>query len=1033
MTLFVKIPVSSWISLFYAHLLMIARLPRSISWLSVTLALLAVLAALPVWTGPGLVNTRGGGDSPFLFFRLHQLVANLHDGVFPARWMPDAAYGLGYPFFSYYAALPYYLGALFNLIGFDLLVSIKLVQTLGFGFAAWGMYRWAERHTPTRSAAWLMAVAYTFAPFHLINVYVRGDSLSEFYAFVFYPLILLSIDRAIESPRSFGWLALSYGGLIVTHNVSALIFSPFVLLYAAITLPKSEIRNQKSEIAALIGGLCLAFALSAWFWLPALGEAHLVQLDNQTTGYFNYAGHFRSANLIQTSIGFDYSIAADGRSSTPFAMGLAQAIGAGAGLIALIVTWRRARDRSFRIFVSLGLSVSTLMITPLSKVLWDTLPLLPLTQFPWRFLSIQALFASLTIGYLASFVTHHAPRNTLSITLAGCALAASVLLPLRPDYLPIRADEITPARLQLYEAFTGNIGTTIRAEYLPRTTIPRPYTGSMLVEPSAAPLRAIVSSGKATATQQARSTTRQLWNAQVESERATLAVPLLYWPGWTATIDGQAAPISAVPDLGYIQINVPQGAHQLAFELGRTPLRLIAEFVSLVTGGGLLVTGVMNSRRQGRRWRLSDRSIMAVELTLALGLAASVYQTVYTVADWPNASTLDFADKPWLHHNPGGVDFGGALLLDYDVAVTDRVKVRTDWQVATTPSPTATVSLLAPSTHFLGGPGPIVEQTQSIGAGVMTYDLALPYALPTGMYYLRVKSATREEYLSPLWIKSESETASAAFGKLTPAIGLAAAHTRLLSSDRLDVRLTWTVSGVIDANYSLALRLHDAAGKVWTSLDTQPGYGFQPTSAWRPGTLDDVYTLNLPADLPRDQVYAVDVIVYHTASQAEVGRTTIDGVRWDQSTAWRNVEPLARSFTLPALTHSLAVDYDDQIRLTGYELVRADRAATLTVAWQALRDIDQNYTVFVHVFDPATETIVTQSDVMPRHNAYPTSRWISGEVITDSIALSLADAPPGDYRIALGLFDETGRLPISGSGPEVVNRRVVLEEVIEVR
>src|SRR5512143_2971883 len=148
---------------------------RSIPWVGLTLLLLALLAALPLWTGPGLVNTRGGGDSPFLFFRVQQLVVNLRDGVFPARWMPDAAYGLGYPFFNYYASLPYYLAALFNLIGFDLLVSIKLVQTLGFVFAAWRMYRWADRHVKARSASWLIAVAYTVAPYHLINIYVRGD------------------------------------------------------------------------------------------------------------------------------------------------------------------------------------------------------------------------------------------------------------------------------------------------------------------------------------------------------------------------------------------------------------------------------------------------------------------------------------------------------------------------------------------------------------------------------------------------------------------------------------------------------------------------------------------------------------------------------------------------------------------------------------------------------------------------------------------------------------------------------------------
>lgn len=1007
---------------------MIVRSLRSNSWLGVTLVLLAVLAALPVWTGPGLVNTRGGGDSPFLFFRLHQLVANLHDGVFPVRWMPDAAYGLGYPFFSYYAALPYYLGALFNLIGFDLLVSIKLVQTLGFGLAAWGMYRWAARHTPTRSAAWLIAVAYTFAPFHLINVYVRGDSLSEFYAFVFYPLILWSIDRVIESPRSFGWLALSYGGLIMTHNVSALIFSPFVLLYAASMLLKSTIRNQKSTIAALIGGLCLSFALSAWFWLPALGEASLVQLDNQTTGYFNYAEHFRAVNLIQNSIGFDYSIAADGRSSTPFAMGLVQAIGTGLGLIVLIATWRRARDRSFRVFVLLGLLVSTVMITPLSKVLWDTLPLLPLTQFPWRFLSIQALFASLTLGY---FVTHHALRTTFLTSLVGVALVAAVLLPLRLEYLPIRADEVTPARLQLYEAFTGNIGTTIRAEYLPRTTIPRPYTGPMLSDPSAVPLRAIVSSGVATATQQTRQATRQVWNAQVESEHATLAVPILYWPGWTVTIDGQAASISAAPDLGYIQIEVPQGAHQIVFELGRTPLRLIAELVSLTAIAGLVIISALSVRRHQRRFTWPDRLGSTLALMVLAGLAAFVYQITYTVA--PNSLAMDFADKPWLHHNPGGIDFGAARLLTYATSITDHVQLRSVWQFTATDVPTITVALVSPSTHFMGGPSPIVEQTQAITMGEITYDLALPYALPMGMYYLRVKSATHEEYLSPLWIKSQTEVAHAAFGKLTPAIGLADAHTRLSSSDRLDVRLTWTVSGVIDANYSLALRLHDVAGKVWTSLDTQPGYGFQPTSTWQPGTLDDVYTLNLPADLPREQAYALDVIVYRVASQAEVGRTTIDGLRVDQSAAWRSIEPPTRNFVLPPLAHALTVDYGERIRLAGYDLTRDHQALTLNLTWQALRDIEQNYKVFVHVFDLATEKIVAQSDVMPRNNTYPTSRWLQGEVITDSIALSLVDAPPGTYRIAIGLFDEAGRLPISGASSDVANQRVVLDDVIEVR
>src|SRR5512137_1273445 len=96
-----------------------------------TLLGLALLAAAPLW-GPGLVNTRAGGDSPFLLWRTHQMAANLRAGVFPVRWMPDAAYGYGYPFFSYYAALPFYLAGFLYALGLDILTAIKLTQTLGF-------------------------------------------------------------------------------------------------------------------------------------------------------------------------------------------------------------------------------------------------------------------------------------------------------------------------------------------------------------------------------------------------------------------------------------------------------------------------------------------------------------------------------------------------------------------------------------------------------------------------------------------------------------------------------------------------------------------------------------------------------------------------------------------------------------------------------------------------------------------------------------------------------------------------------------
>jgi hypothetical protein len=1014
----------------------------SINWIGLTLLLLALLAAVPLWTGPGLVNTRGGGDSPFLFIRLQQLMTNLRDGVFPARWMPDAAYGLGYPFFNFYASLPYYFAAIFNFLGFDLLTSIKIVQTLGFVFAGFALYGWARRHFTTRWAAWLAAIAYVYAPFHLVNIYVRGDSLSEFYAFIFYPLILWSIDRIFDGPRNWPLLALSYGGLILTHNVSALIFSPFLLLYVLVRFSQSKIQNPKSKIGDLALGLILAFALSAFFWLPALGEAPLTQVSQvQTTGYFNYAEHFRAANLIQNSIGFDYAITTTPGSNSPFAMGLAQAIGAAAGLVVLILTWKKDMHQRFRFFVLIGLALATFMITPLSKPLWDTLPLLSYAQFPWRFLSIQALFTSLAIGFIALPL---ARRLTPLVGAIGLTLVVAAMIPLHPDYLPIRADEITPDRLQLYEAFTGNIGTTINAEYLPRTMIPRPYTGPMLIDPAAVPLHPIVSRGEAVGAQLERHATTQQWQVNVTSDQATLNFPILYWPGWQAVVDGQPIETRAAPDLGYIQIDLPRGEQRVEFKLGNTPIRTCGEIVSLIAWIGLFIALIRLLRTiawQGLARHVKSPTAWAALIVVA-GFVVLVGGAQNAFAIAPNAGdlTLDFVDKPWLHHNPSGYAFDQrAMLLDYQISAlqSDSIDVALEWKLDTSDEVTATLTLVAPSTHFLGGPGPITQVVAPLQNGRHTYSLHPPYALPTGMYYLTVEVAGEKQFLQPSWIKQSGEpAASPQFGSLTPASGLANVQTRLFDPNRLDVLLQWAshprwaISDVTAANYGISLRLFDASSKVWTSLDTQPGYGFQPTSAWQPGALNDAYTLDLPSDLPRDQAYALDVILYRVASKEEVGRTTIDGL-WLDVHDWRSIEPPAHNFTAPEMSHPLDAVFGDQIQLLGYDLKREGDTLKIDLAWKALRNIDRNYKVFAHVFDPATERVAAQWDAMPRNNAYPTSRWIANEVVTETLTIPLTDVPAGDYRIAVGLYEPAGRLSITGTtGIDAGNQRVILAEEI---
>jgi hypothetical protein len=107
--------------------------------------------------------------------------------------------------------------------------------------------------------------------------------------------------------------------------------------------------------------------------------------------------------------------------------------------------------------------------------------------------------------------------------------------------------------------------------------------------------------------------------------------------------------------------------------------------------------------------------------------------------------------------------------------------------------------------------------------------------------------------------------------------------------------------------------------------------------------------------------------------------------------------------------------------LSGYRLTQETspgKEILLTLRWQGLRDVDENYHVFVHLLNERGEK-VAQRDGQPVQWLRPTSTWQPGEEIYDHYGIPLpADTPVGNYTIAVGLYDPvTGqRLPVS-AGP----------------
>ncbi len=128
--------------------------------------------------------------------------------------------------------------------------------------------------------------------------------------------------------------------------------------------------------------------------------------------------------------------------------------------------------------------------------------------------------------------------------------------------------------------------------------------------------------------------------------------------------------------------------------------------------------------------------------------------------------------------------------------------------------------------------------------------------------------------------------------------------------------------------------------------------------------------------------------------------------------------------------------FGDELQLLAYDIDCHENHVVFTLHWRAQQHMFTDYKIFVHVFDPATGVPVTQDDSRPRREAYPTIYWSPGEILADRVPVSLQGVSPGNYGVAIGIYDPlTGErlFVVRDDGVAVDDGRYILEDLIEVR
>jgi len=945
---------------------------------------LVLFATLPLLTHRGLPNT---ADGAVHLMRQAELNQAWKDGILYPRWAPDLAYGYGMPLFHYAPPLLYQVTQVLHVSGLPLDEAMKGTLIVMALLSSVGSYLFVRDLFGPRAGV-LAAAMYLYTPYRLRELYIQGN-YGQFCGLAFYPLILWAFYRIAtnRSLRSLLLAALSLAGLLLSHNISFMLFVPLWMGYLAYLLilsaPGMLGRGMVAKRFVLAG--ILGLGLAAFFWLPAFGERDYIRLAGITTGFFDFRRNFVSLDevlalprpLDQAAINPYF----------PLSLGVSHAVLAGLMLVSLCACLLGRLGNSLVRRIASGMKTSVcpadrhlsghvlyfgaallvycFLMLPESQTVWESVPLLELAEFPWRMLGPATLCAVVLAGgwvylcerwFTVSAHSHRAGRIALVIGLA-LTIAANLFYLFHSQFIVWGTP--TPTDVMVYERHSRAIGTTSTGEFLPRWAErhPSPEVLAPSQEREELALRIEPASLPAGASAKTQQVTAHQILLHVNSPVHFIATfRLLYWPGWQVWIrqlpDGEWQQVDDIeitrPD-GLIRVPLPSGDYDVLLHLEETPLRRFSTWVSLLAV--IACVGIV----LGTRLRSSAKRHVSISVLPDLGRQ-------------PASQSYPFRE---------------ALVISFGLL--------------------ALLLLVRPFEGWLrvhSSPGTVLGVEYTRQATFADQVRLLGYDLPSCIQWW-----TQLRCIAP------------SDGELPEILAQ--------PGEKLCAVLYWQAMRPLDRDYSVFLHLNGLDQRTYAGDDEVHPEDI-PSSSWRP----TMYVRNpMSLVLPPDALpvrYTLQTGLYLRQS----------GERLQAAECNCTEFPLAHVWILPAvplteqdIPHLLEYRLGPTIQLLGYDL---DGSPTrLTLYWRAEKRQTISYTVFIHVHDEEGR-MIAQADSVPLGGLYPTDAWLPGQIIVDTHTLPL---PPRAHTLSVGLYELASmqRLAVTTPDGQPVTDNAIVIRVSDAR
>ena len=899
-----------------------------------------LLAVMPLLTHAGLPNT---ADGPAHLMRQVELNRAWQEGNFYPRWGADLALGHGMPIFSYAPPALYQLTQLFHLTGLPLDASMKAVLVFDLLLYSLGMFLLA-RALFGSGPALVAAAVYVYAPYRLREAYIQGN-YGQFTGLAFYPLILWAFQRLIVvgGARYLVLAALSLAGLLFSHNISFMLFAPLLAAYL----------------------LFLLFAP-----VQATGA------DQPAGGSFaQRLGRVAAAALLGLGLSAIFWLPAFGERDAIKLEGITQ---------------------GFFDFRENFISLPEYLSPPLPLDLAAINPEFPLSLgLPQILGSMAGLLALvLVLGLSIRRESRNAGRQGPG---AGSALRPAFFFTF---FFLLYSFLALPQSAPLWEA----VPLLELAEFPWRMLGPAILCASLLAA-YAAHVAARWTPGCSAAGPR-----RYLY--------ILLAVILLII----------ALNAYYLYPSQFIQWGTPGPADAFAYEV-------TSGAIGTTSTGEFLPRTAQEFPRPDTLWPdyAAGRPPQKIDPeTLPVGAKVEAIErraeSETFLVDTPRASVATVRTLYW----PGWQVYLNGRPVAF--TVTDRTGLiqvlvpagrhTLNLRLVSTPLRSAGLWLTILSGLSLAGLA-LLSLRRQPAAGPVQPEPAIPArffvtgtALLVGFYLL-------SRPLAPLFLLQSNpdqplpadRTLQVDFGRspagldqqpdpqglpLLRLVGMEnfPATIRLTPSGEteLDVTVYWRARQPLLTNYAVFLHLDLPDGRTAATADEAPPENI-PTRNWPPGLyLRNPLKLKIPAGLPPVR-YQVNVGLYdrQTGERLAVLPWAREQTTYSLGHVWL-VEAGPEPDAVSPLAH-----FGPDITLVEAKLDLAGSNA-LTLAWQAARPIDRDYSIFVHLLD-AEGQLLGQVDGVPYAGLYPLTHWRPGQVVADSRSMPLAAGGAMPAAIAIGVYD----------------------------